>query len=958
MNLPFVRFVKQVSNGVSASKHGYIDMMERNAKRLESSPWHEAECDPSRVSLTGSQLSRTDGKVDSETGEWIKVPTYTAYIDDRYDAFNMAGDAVPRMGTMCGYAGCVAYRFTLPKDPNDQSFSSIISNYTIAVQRDRYLRAGVRLSVMPSYVDDSSSSGGRDLDTPDLFSWDQVRNGFAEAFMTPSEAVVRDQDDSGSSSSGGSSEVNGVSSWGFLNQKDVPYLLETMAGKGEWTVENIAQDYVEFREALRRSKYLWVFMTLEDLAGYWDMYSAEEKRFYYIEGAAVIMPSQCDFGFENSGTQPPDPGPGGSFEYEVLKGRLGPTRFTDSTLVPAFHSTRLLNGDPMKAIAIQYDMEELIATLRNTGATINRIQVIPKFVGFQKTEYGVSMEDDISMLAICGKGFGDNNTFRDFDGLILYDIKRNAYMQQAPDSDDSEVQEEWIVREHTDGWGGVESVAFSYVWSGADMTAAIMCVGRESNGWWNSWAGGDGYMYRLDGRTSAYVASINGFLYDQNTHRVYKKRSEHNIDEFLIEYLGLNKSTAFPVRCIKTMVSDYYSLSSEIIGLNSRSIPVGNDLPFGMYNGVLKSDVIDDVLPWCNDIILLSRNREPIVIGDDESGSGTLVNTVVNPGHDNHLVQYLKDIDDYSSVSNDLMLKSVREGKYSKTAIDYDNSKIVFTYANQDASMISWDGSVEKLQGTLGYSDIGIQAGSGIAFGLRGDVVYKSLPAPTGTNYDRTYSAAGLTAAAGKFYSGGAEQIKTISGTMSLAFNLNGKTKFKFDTGDSTDQEVDCWQIAASGMVIPFRVPASFSPRYIRFDWSDSTNSALLPTGLQDRKGKAHVYLMRGQFIDSLPDVASNPGAWLGNAISDADYLGSFDMHADLAKTATLDIPSDLSGTVATLVLLPEWPYIDKYDPAKETYSSDSVIGFGRINYSYLDDGMYVSENIQWSGIVPAITLL
>ena len=573
MNLPFVRFVKQVSNGLSASKHGYIDMMEKNAKSLEDIPWREAQCDPGSVALTGNQISRTDGKVDSDTGEWIKIPTYTAYIDDRYDAFNMAGDAVPRMGTMCGYAGCVAYRFTLPKDPEDETVTSRLKSISIAAQRDRYLRAGVRLSVMPSYVDDSSSSGGRDLDTPNDFSWTEVREGFS-GLRTPSESAAG---------------VDGVASWGFMNQRSVPYILESMSEGATWTIDSVSE---AVNDVVAESKYLWVFMTLEDPAGFWDLYSASERRFYYIEGAAVLMPSKCDFTFLNDGTESPDIDIGAEHSYVVLSGRQGPTRFTADSEIPSYQSSRLLNGDPV----------------------------------LQKYDAGTS--------------------------------------------------------------GSIDA------------------------------------------------------------------------------------------------------------------------MPFG------------------------------------------------------------------------------------------------------DSAM-------------------------------------------------------GLRAVSGDFYSR-KTSIKREPGIMSLAFSLNRSTDTFF--GDAT-QTVRCWQIAAGGMAVPFKVPFLFVPKFVKFDWSGSGNAEYIPKGTDSNGnaafGRIFVYLLRDTFADSIPDVASNPEAWLGNPVSGAESLGHFDVHETFPKKeAVLAIPSGLSGSVATLVLLPSWPYMDEHNPkdlsdldsgssSSSSSDGDSKLGFGDLSYSCGTGLMFDVDR----GIIPDIIL-
>ena len=271
MQLPCKRFVKQVSNGGSFSKYGYIDLMQRNAKALETAPWREAQCALSDVSLTVGQLTRTDGTTD-EAGRWATTPSYTAWLDDRYDVFVQGGDAVSQMATLCGYAGCVAYRFSLPA-----ANQSAMTSLSIAVQRDRYLRAGVRIALIPS--NDA---------TPDNYAWWSIRDSGKRTDSETAEA-----------------SVTGVSSWGFLGQKDVPFLLAGRATGGSWEFGS-EQSPAFGQSVMATFKYLWVFVTLEDPAAYWDLYSATEQRYYYIEGSAMLVPSMCEFTFESGDTQPPD----------------------------------------------------------------------------------------------------------------------------------------------------------------------------------------------------------------------------------------------------------------------------------------------------------------------------------------------------------------------------------------------------------------------------------------------------------------------------------------------------------------------------------------------------------------------------------------------------------------------------------------------------------------------------
>ena len=261
IKLPCVRFVKRVSNGGSLSKYGYIGMMQRNGEALKTVPWLEAATAADAVTLTTNQLTKTDGKA-SESGAWEKLPSFTAYMGDMYDAYSQAGDAVARNATMCGYAGCVAYRFELP----ESAVANALQTVALSIQRDRYLRAGVRVAACLSNSDVPSDN------------WDVVR-GEAEGCVR-SESTVPGEG------------VVGVSSFGFLGQTDVGYLTASSAAAGTLEIDTSSA----FADAADH-EFLYVYVTLEDPAAYWNLYKADEARQYYIEGSAMLVADSCTFTF-------------------------------------------------------------------------------------------------------------------------------------------------------------------------------------------------------------------------------------------------------------------------------------------------------------------------------------------------------------------------------------------------------------------------------------------------------------------------------------------------------------------------------------------------------------------------------------------------------------------------------------------------------------------------------------
>lgn len=264
LTLPCTRFVRQVSNGASRSKYAFTAMQAENAEAIRTASWRVADVAARTVSLTVNQLTATDGESDAETGEWTKQPSYTVYMKDRYDAFKQAGDAVERMATMCGYAGCAAYRFELAR-----SSDAAIESIELMVSRDRYCRSGVRLACVLS--DDLRPSD----------DWAVVRGETAGAVVTRHEPVEG---------------VQGVTSRGWLDQVDEPYVLTGRSAEGRVTFSRA--DFPALENAEGRM-YLWVYVTLEDYADYWTDYSPTERRTDYIEGSAMLVSQACRVTFHD-----------------------------------------------------------------------------------------------------------------------------------------------------------------------------------------------------------------------------------------------------------------------------------------------------------------------------------------------------------------------------------------------------------------------------------------------------------------------------------------------------------------------------------------------------------------------------------------------------------------------------------------------------------------------------------
>ena len=268
LKLPCTRFVRQVSNGVAMSKYGYNGMMQKNAEAIKSASWRKAACSPDEVALTVNKVTETDGVWNSEVGTWDKKPTFSIFCRDNYDCFKQGGDAVKELGTFCGYLGMVAYRFTLPVvNPG------AIEELRLMIQRDRYLRSGVRVA-----IEINSTAVPSD-------DWNVIRGENPELYATASTK----------------SSALGATSWGFLGQSEVPWLLASRALDDTLVVS--ADEFAGLAGAAT-GKYLWLYMSIEDMSDYWDMYSANEERFYSIEGSASLVASCCEFAFATDAVAP------------------------------------------------------------------------------------------------------------------------------------------------------------------------------------------------------------------------------------------------------------------------------------------------------------------------------------------------------------------------------------------------------------------------------------------------------------------------------------------------------------------------------------------------------------------------------------------------------------------------------------------------------------------------------
>lgn len=261
INLEYTRFVKQTSNGSARSKYGYLGMQQELLNQIETTPWKQAACANNLVGLVTNKVTETDEEKD-EQGAIIKPASYTALLKDNFDAFKQGGDANKEDATFCGYSGAVCYRFILP-----ENYNANISSVHMKIAASRYLRSGVRVAMELKSTPYPSDD------------WAVIRGDNLGAIVTEHET----------------SDVEGVKSWGVLGQKDANTLLQSQAREGD--IEFDSEDFPQLGTTARH-KYLFVYLSIEDMTDYWVLYDNNTPRYYSIEGSAMIIGSTFNVTFD------------------------------------------------------------------------------------------------------------------------------------------------------------------------------------------------------------------------------------------------------------------------------------------------------------------------------------------------------------------------------------------------------------------------------------------------------------------------------------------------------------------------------------------------------------------------------------------------------------------------------------------------------------------------------------
>lgn len=126
LNLPFKRYVAQVSTGAPRPKSTYLSLMAENLEALKACPWREA----------------TDVPVALADHDFTKA----THLSDAYDAFKMTGNWNATDQTEVAYAGMAAYCFKIPASALVSGSEVAISSVSLPISRDRFLKGGVRIA--------------------------------------------------------------------------------------------------------------------------------------------------------------------------------------------------------------------------------------------------------------------------------------------------------------------------------------------------------------------------------------------------------------------------------------------------------------------------------------------------------------------------------------------------------------------------------------------------------------------------------------------------------------------------------------------------------------------------------------------------------------------------------------------------------------------------------------------
>lgn len=225
LNLPYVRFVRQVTTGPGANPQ-FVALMEEGLAKLKTVAWQEALNDPATVAMP------TNDPVNF-------VP------NDKYDVYK-ASKTVAGSGVQSCNLGMVAYRFKIPSDAvNNDNF---VKEVTATLGADKFAYSGIKAAVVLSQFSAPPTD------------WDLLtKGGFSSVVDTTNKFATYDA----------TPEVYGV--------------LNSRAQASVADATNKAESFTFDLSAISISyPYLYLVLTMFDYTDY------RANRPYWIEGSGII----------------------------------------------------------------------------------------------------------------------------------------------------------------------------------------------------------------------------------------------------------------------------------------------------------------------------------------------------------------------------------------------------------------------------------------------------------------------------------------------------------------------------------------------------------------------------------------------------------------------------------------------------------------------------------------------
>lgn len=871
---------------------------------LKKAVWKEATCSNNSVTTVVNKVTQTDGK-QAEDGTVTQEPTYTTYLDNRFDAFKQGGDANPSTASFCGYAGMVAYRFKLPTN-----YSSDISEVGVMLQSSRYLRSGLRVCLVLSNTATPSTD------------WNTVRGDNANAIVSEHDSADCPE---------------GVSSWGVLSQQ-VSTLLETRPQ--EQTVVFNSSDFPALGTSTRY-QYLFVYVSLEDYCDYWTMYSMTEPRYYSIEGSAILVGSACTVSFVGAETLVPL-----TQTMDIVKGGVLPSVWSDgakeSLGSEVNYVTVQRNGDPLNDGNLQMTISEI----EKNGGVINRVDVLPPIGSRYNPDGGVTQ-----FACICGKGF--KGTFPNLDGLLLYDCEAKRLIGKSTTALPMTPTSIYALNDETYHYGIVRCLMGYYNGKGFYF---LPCVGNHvpANRFVDQY---DYYHYdmlqeQVDG---VYPSSAQNefyfFGYDKDNnvltnvrverHGYWRLRgTDHNSGALMalpgmavdtVGYSGTgNKTLLWMGVCRGRVVSDTQLYIEPLLVEDMQGVDVyanGNEFRIEAYRrngGVLKDLVTVPVSTYRPNSAITKDYRSGIgvqVVGGQFYFSGTVYDD-----------QYQRNYSSTATVDSSLKIlvlykvsgASVAKGIFvldssiEKAGIQFNetaqvthtswsvkNNVIAEPEHGNEFMVTDLDTTAIKVYETFEKRVTGYpreakwvqEFDNGNAMWCTSDNVSSSVFRGSYVIYNDEYSLAssaeGLRVCYGRFFNGEAKPLNGLTKRVGAACTLVGSTQVSIQESQTTET-LGCWQIVQSSLIVPFGCPRTWKAKQIKLDWNRWT-------GRGTAGSMIYVWLVRGQFIVKAPDYLGKFPISTGGTVPGCELVGQIDP-TSATKVATFNI-QDLSSPTATIIL-------------------------------------------------------